>query len=145
MATGLAAIEPKDVAILYNSADAQSRELAEFYAEARSIPAVNLIGLRMPRQAAINRKQYEESIARPLRQIFDDRSWWKRRKDVNGVMVPTRNQIRVLLTVRGVPLTRSTEHSAAHTSAPPSPSLRPRCPSCSPAASMRPLWRPASA
>lgn len=99
-----AALQAEQIVVLYNSSVAQSRELAEFYAAARSIPMANLVGLRMPEQAEINRQQYDETIARPLRRLFDERSWWRRVEDPNGVRLPVRNRIRVLLTVRGVPL-----------------------------------------
>ncbi|MDX1679980.1 MAG: TIGR03790 family protein [Akkermansiaceae bacterium] len=99
-----APIAPESVAILYNSADKDSRELAKFYAEARAIPEDHLIGIEMPMAAEISRAQYDEEIAGPLRQEFDRRGWWQRRRDAKGVELPVRNRIRVLVTMRGVPL-----------------------------------------
>ena len=99
-----AAPEAESVAILYNSALPESRRLAEFYREARGIPAQNLIALEMPIAADITRDEYEKSMLFPLRAEFDRRFWWKRDKDAGGVMLPVLNQIRVLVTVRGVPL-----------------------------------------
>ena len=95
---------PDSVAILYNSADPESRKLAEFYREARRIPAENLIALEMPVTQDISRADYDKMIAGPLRKEFDRRAWWKRGKDRDGVTVPILNKIRVLVTVRGVPL-----------------------------------------
>jgi len=107
-ATGLSAAapvpDPKSVAILYNSDDPESRELAEFYAEARAIPTANLIGLAMPKTEEISRKEYDSTIAVPLRAEFDKRGWWQRVTNAEGWIEPTRNQIRILVTVRGVPL-----------------------------------------
>lgn len=99
-----AAPEPKSVAILYNSGDEESRALAEFYAEARAIPAANLIGLPLPAAEEISRAEYDDKIAIPLRAEFDKRGWWQRRQDAQGKLVPVQNFIRVLVTIRGVPL-----------------------------------------
>ena len=95
---------PEVVAVLYNSAVPESRELAEFYRDARKIPAANLVGLDMPAAADVSREDYEKKIAGPLRAEFDRRGWWQRAKDSNGVVLPARNRIRVLVTMRGVPL-----------------------------------------
>ncbi|MCU0750265.1 MAG: TIGR03790 family protein, partial [Akkermansiaceae bacterium] len=111
------------MAILYNSAVPESRRLAEFYQEARGIPAQNLIALDMPVAADISREEYETAILRPLRGEFDRRSWWKREKDAGGVTLPVLNKIRVLVTMRGVPLRiRQTPKPPA---APPKPGETP--------------------
>lgn len=103
-AVASAAISPASVAVLYNSALPESRKLAEQYRDARDIPAENLIALDMPVTADISRNDYEKWIVRPLRAEFDNRSWWKRQPDGGGVVVPVINKIRVLVTMRGVPL-----------------------------------------
>jgi uncharacterized protein (TIGR03790 family) len=95
---------PDSVAVLYNSALPESRQLAELYRDARGIPAENLIGLEMPVAADISREEYERMIVVPLRREFDTRGWWKRGRDGNGVTLPVANDIRVLVTLRGVPL-----------------------------------------
>ncbi len=99
-----AAISPESVAVLYNRAVPESRKLAEMYRDVRGIPAENLIGLDMPAAADISRGDFEKWILKPLRWEFDDRRWWKRQKDAGGVTLPTVNRIRVLVTMRGVPL-----------------------------------------
>jgi uncharacterized protein (TIGR03790 family) len=96
--------QAESVAILYNSAVPESRALAEFYREARGIPEQNLIALEMPVTPDISRVDYETKILKPLRAEFDQRSWWKRGKDRAGVTLPVLNKIRVLVTMRGVPL-----------------------------------------
>ena len=95
---------PQVVGILYNSAVPESRKLAEFYREARGIPAENLIALDMPVTADISREVYEKTILKPLRAEFDRRAWWKRAKDPGGITLPMFNRIRVLAVMRGVPL-----------------------------------------
>ena len=99
-----AAISPATVAVLYNSAVPESRQLAQLYRTARGIPEENLIALDMPVAADISREDYEKWILKPLRAEFDHRSWWKRETDASGVRLPVLNRIRVLVTMRGVPL-----------------------------------------
>lgn len=95
---------PESVAILYNSEIPESRKLAEFYQEQRGIPAANLIALPMPRTQDISRADYKKTIEGPLRAEFDRRGWWRRGKDAGGLTLPVLNKIRVLVTMRGVPL-----------------------------------------
>ncbi len=97
-------LPPSAVAILYNSAVPESRQLAEFYCAARAIPTQNLIPLAMPVTPDISRADYEKSIRKPLQAEFDRRGWWRRARDAAGLTVPVTNQIRVLVTLRGVPL-----------------------------------------
>jgi uncharacterized protein (TIGR03790 family) len=118
---------PESVAILYNSAVPESRQLAEIYRAARSIPAANLIGLEMPGVPDISRVDYDKSILLPLRAEFDRRGWWKRSRDANGLTVPVRNRIRVLVTLRGVPL------RILPTPPPPAPPVKPGAPAPPPA------------
>lgn len=117
---------PESVAVLYNSAVPESRQLAEFYRKARGIPAENLISLQMPVTADISREDYEQSIAKPLRAEFARRGWWKRGRDNSGITLPVINRIRVLVTMRGVPLRikqtpQPAPAPAADGTAPPAP------------------------
>ena len=99
------AIPPGQVAVLYNSSNPESRELAEIYAAARDIPPGNLAGIAMPQQADISRAQYETRIRDPLRNLFDEKGWWRRAKEPGGdVTLPVENRIRVIAIMRGTPL-----------------------------------------
>jgi uncharacterized protein (TIGR03790 family) len=95
---------PESVAVIYNSALPESRQLAELYRDSRHIPDDNLIGLKMPVTADISRQDYEQTIAKPLRAEFDRRRWWQRGRDPAGLTMPLSNRIQVLVTMRGVPL-----------------------------------------
>ena len=95
---------PEAVAILYNSAVPESRQLAEIYAKARSIPADNLIALDLPKSPDISRDDYNKLIVKPLRAEFERREWWKRGTTPEGITLPVANRICVLVTMRGVPL-----------------------------------------
>lgn len=96
--------EAKSVAILYNSAVPESLRLAEFYRDARGIPADQLIGLNLPAKPSVTRKEYDELLAGPLRAEFDKRRWWGRVVDAKDVTAPVSNKIQVLVVMRGVPL-----------------------------------------
>lgn len=94
----------REVLVLYNKADPDSARLAEAYQNVRAIPTDQILGLTMPLKADITRDEYEDSIAKPLRKAFDDKGWWKRQRDPQGLLLPTENKIRAIVLMRGVPL-----------------------------------------
>jgi uncharacterized protein (TIGR03790 family) len=98
-----AAISPESVAVLYNASVPDSKHLAEIYQKTRHIPEDNLIGLPMPTAADISREDFDRSILKPLRDEFELRSWWQRRRE-GSTTLPYQNKIKVLVTMRGVPL-----------------------------------------
>ena len=99
-----APLGPAEVVVLFNTAVPESVKLADIYRTARLIPADNLIGLKMPVSPDISRADYISTIQNPLRLEFDKRRFWQRAKDPNGIIGPISNKIRVLVTMRGVPL-----------------------------------------
>jgi uncharacterized protein (TIGR03790 family) len=99
-----AAPSPATVAVLYNSALPESKQLAEIYRDARGIPPENLIALDLPKTADISRDDFERFLLNPLRNQFEFRGWWTRQLDASGVKLPVENKIRVLVLIRGVPL-----------------------------------------
>ena len=117
-----AAPTPESVAVLYNSTLPESRQLAEIYREARGIPMENLIALDLPQKADISREEFNQTILKPLRDQFEYRSWWKREKDREGLILPVVNKIRVLVLMRGVPL------RIQETPKPPTPPATPNTP-----------------
>ncbi len=99
-----AAVRPESVAVVYNSNVPESRKLAEFYREARGIPYENMISLEIPPGADISREDFDNTILKPLRRTFDAKGWWKRGRGADGITLPAINKIRVIVTMRGVPL-----------------------------------------
>lgn len=99
-----ARISPESVVVLYNTAVPESKKLAVMYCDAREIPVGNLVGLEMPVTADISRGNYDEKISKPLREVFDKRGWWERKTDSAGLKIPVRNEMRVMVVMRGVPL-----------------------------------------
>jgi uncharacterized protein (TIGR03790 family) len=99
-----APLAPADVAVVFNKTLPESEKLAKFYCAARNIPETNLIGLNAPTTADISRAEYDGTIRNPLRLEFQRRGFWERAKDPNGIILPISNKIRVLVTIRGIPL-----------------------------------------
>lgn len=97
-------ITPKMVAILFNSNDKESAELAEYYRNARGIPEENLLGLPMPAGTNISRGDFNSKILEPLKAAFIERDWWRMGEDANGLALPVGTRIPVLAIMRGVPM-----------------------------------------
>lgn len=95
---------PGQVAVVYNAEIPESRELAEFYALNRRIPASNLIGLKAPKDATITRQTFDQKIRKPLRNQFVEKKWWKMGLDEEGRAVPEETSIRCLAVMKGLPL-----------------------------------------
>ncbi len=85
--------------VVFNSADPSSEALAKYYAAKRNIDAERVVGLRCSQAQAISRAEYWNEIARPLREIFLQKGWWRSQGDR---VVETR--IRFVALVRGMPL-----------------------------------------
>ncbi len=96
--------EARVTVVLFNSASPGSRELADYYAKARGIPADRVVGLECPDGEEILRSEFNGSIAWPLRQIFTERGWWKLRPGQEADFEVERNTIRFLVVMRGLPL-----------------------------------------
>lgn len=93
--------------VVYNANDPLSRDLADFYAAQRGIARDHVHGLNCPTEEEISRQQYDDAIAAPLRQLFDDRHWWMRtatRPAEEPASIVSSNQIRVVALIRGMPL-----------------------------------------
>lgn len=101
-----------ETVVAYNPEFAQSRELAEYYAKQRGIPAERLIGLECPIDDSMSRQQYDEFIKKPLFAAFVRRGWWKlvqgqvrdtvTGKDVSAMIVGE-SSVRVVVLMRGIP------------------------------------------
>ena len=85
-----AALKPSEVAVLANSSFDGSVELAAYYCKVRNIPASHIITLVMPDGELVGRGLYEKSIAVQIRQALEK--------------IPQAENIRCLVSVRGVPL-----------------------------------------
>jgi uncharacterized protein (TIGR03790 family) len=82
------ALEPADVVVISNKAVPESRAVAEHYLAKRNVPAENHVELDLPTGEDISRADYDAKLAGPLREALAGR----------------KDQVKVLLTVYGVPL-----------------------------------------
>ena len=89
MVVRAAPINPESVAVLYNSNIPESKELAQYYAGLRHIPAANLIGLPLSEQGQINRETYNTSLREPLWKVFSHHNWWTLGRTSDGTILPT--------------------------------------------------------
>ncbi len=89
--------------VLYNSTQPKSRELAEYYADKRGIPAKNLVGLKCSIKETITRADYNATIAEPLRNHFTEQGWWTlEQKGENKIS--TKVVHRIFAIMQGVPM-----------------------------------------
>ena len=96
--------------VVFNSNDRESGELAKFYAQKRGIERDHVVGLACPREEEISRDDFDRTIAGPLREIFRQRNWWTLRESADEPPTVSRNTIRFVALIRGMPLKiRATE------------------------------------
>ena len=90
-ATWAQALEPNEILVLANADSAESVQLARYYCQARGLPSGYVVPLSLGGRLrdTIDRDDYEQRLAKPLRRIFATRP------DLAG--------IRCLLTTYGVP------------------------------------------
>jgi uncharacterized protein (TIGR03790 family) len=82
------ALGPRDVFILVNKNMAGSREVADHYCKQRGVPRAHVIELDLPKGEDISRQDYQAKLVAPLRAALKGK----------------RKQVKVLLSVYGVPL-----------------------------------------
>jgi uncharacterized protein (TIGR03790 family) len=82
------ALGPEDVYILVNKNVADSQAVADHYCAKRGVPIDHVIALDLPTGEDISRADYDAKLAGPLRDKLKDK----------------RDEVKVLLTVYGVPL-----------------------------------------
>jgi uncharacterized protein (TIGR03790 family) len=95
---------PGQVVVVYNSNDPQSKDLAEFYALNRRIPANQVVGIPTTEKATIDRDTFEKTIRQPLVAKFTSEKWWIIGKDANGITLPVQARIRCIALMKGMPL-----------------------------------------
>lgn len=84
------AITPEQVAVVYNSRVESSERVAKHYAEARGVPASNVVPVSATSNDTIDRASYEREIVTTLRRLFAERR--------------IASTVRVVVPVYGIPL-----------------------------------------
>ena len=90
--------------VVFNSDNPESIELAKFYAQKRNIARDHLVGLACSNEEEITRAQFDDTIARPLRDVFAERKWWTVQTDAAGAQSAKGNSIRYVALIKGIPL-----------------------------------------
>jgi len=65
------ALEPSEILLIVNGNAQTSRDLAQYYAEKRHIPAGNIVSLDVNSREDISQVEYREKIAQPVRKFLE--------------------------------------------------------------------------
>ncbi len=103
-ATATASPESDATIVLYNRNQAESRDLAKYYAEARGIPFSQVLGLNVSDDEEITRDSYLVTIEAPVRGAFTERKWWTQDRGPDGQRFVASANKRFVAIMRGVPL-----------------------------------------
>src|ERR1051325_9050458 len=108
-----AAYSGNDVVVVYNSRMPESKGVAEYYAQRRSVPKDHVFGFAMTTKEDISRAEFRESLQSPLAKALEDKHLWH----IGSGIVPastnrarhvewrvTQSKIRYLALCYGVPL-----------------------------------------
>lgn len=90
--------------VVYNAAAPDSLDLARFYAQQRGIARDHLVALNCSDAEEIDRREYDENIAAPLRDAFQKRGWWTMHDRADGTKSIDRTYVRFVAVMKGVPL-----------------------------------------
>jgi uncharacterized protein (TIGR03790 family) len=100
------------VIVVYNKNISESKQVADYYAERRQVPAAQVIGLDLPKSETITRKEYQEQLQKPLLvalqkarfMAFPSETGSKRKKGEWTPVLPSSATIRYAALCYGVPL-----------------------------------------
>jgi uncharacterized protein (TIGR03790 family) len=95
---------PPQTIVVFNSAQPESVALAKFYTEKRGVAHDHLVGLDCSAEEEITRDEYDATIAGPLRDVFDERGWWKVRENADGEKRVETLTIHFVAIIKGMPL-----------------------------------------
>jgi len=90
--------------VIFNENDVESTALAGFYAEKRSIPKTNLIGVKCTAKDEINRAEYDQLIAEPIREALILRKLWVKKKEPDESGGVRESKVRFAVVMKGMPL-----------------------------------------
>src|SRR4051812_45803460 len=110
--TSFAADDGSSVVVLYNSKMPASKSLAEYYAQKRSVPAAQVIGLPMSEKEAISRDEYRSEVEEPFLKkledlklmIFKEKKWTNASGVAHDSLLVDETKIRYAALCFGVPV-----------------------------------------
>lgn len=65
-----------EAVVVYNTRVPESKELAEYYAQKRQVPAAHLFGYSLPNREEISRAEFRDMLEQPLAKALQDRKLW---------------------------------------------------------------------
>ena len=65
-----------EVVVIYNTRSAESRDVAEHYAEARHVPAEQVLGVDLTDAEVVSRTEFHDRLQAPLTKMLADRKLW---------------------------------------------------------------------
>jgi uncharacterized protein (TIGR03790 family) len=91
------------VVVVYNDRMPESRKVAEHYAKARRVPPQQVLGLNLPKEEAISRRDFRKQLQEPLLEKFEDNKWFRfgSGKEKEKVIAAS---VRYVVLCYGVPL-----------------------------------------
>lgn len=114
LATPLRAANPGDeVVVVYNKRTAESKAVAEHYAERRQVPARQVFGLSLPTSEDMTRAEFRDQLQVPLAKLLEEKKLWRLGPltvpSTNGqpgkvIQRPAESKIRYLVLCYGVPV-----------------------------------------
>jgi uncharacterized protein (TIGR03790 family) len=90
--------------VVFNKDIPESVELAKFYSQKRGIARDHVVGLSVSKTEEIGRDEYDTMIRDPLRAVFKERGWWTLNEPHGGQIIVTKNSIRFVAMIKGMPL-----------------------------------------
>src|SRR5438477_7240282 len=70
------------VAVIFNSAMPESKELAFYYAQRRAVPTNQVLGLELPATETMTRAEFREQLQRPLLKALERQKLWTLRSEI---------------------------------------------------------------
>jgi uncharacterized protein (TIGR03790 family) len=112
-AASRAADSGNDVVVVYNARMPESKGVAEYYAQRRSVPKDHIFGFAMTTNELISRVEFRDALQNPLAKALEDTHLWH----IGSTIVPattnkprhvewrvTQSKIRYLALCHGIPL-----------------------------------------
>ena len=82
----------------------RTRRAGALLREQTQHPEGQIVGAKCPTTEEISRLEYDETIAKPLRETFEKKVWWKLREEEHPAGKVEETRMRFVALIRGVPL-----------------------------------------
>ena len=83
-----------EVVVIYNTRLAESRDVAEHYAEVRHVPAGQVLGVDLTDAEVVSRAEFRDRLQLPLTKMLTERKLWVLEATTNAPAAPDPGQIK---------------------------------------------------